>query len=764
MATRTIPLSSESYTTDGEGEWVAFYPDYNNEAFGSNRTPTSYSISFDHTYLYANYSGNVTMKWDLDFKIGGSWYTVYSGSKSMSKSNSNFNSSGSLSSTVANAFKNGSITEVAVTQTGSRVIKGSSSGSGTLTITYDEVQPTITTPSISSITQNNDGTFTIKWNACTGSNGSGSVYYGVYDDTAGGYLRDIYDNPITATSYTGSIPAYGTTREYSIIARYSGVLSSWSSIKSTTFTKPSITAPSGLKVTSATAQTCALSWTAAKLNYTSGTITYSIRRNGTEIATTTSTSYTVAEATTKGWGTSASTMTVVAKGTSLGNTASGTTLTSSATSGVSYTYRAAVTTNPSNLKINSGTTYTGATAPLTWSAAAFSGGQTPTYSIRVDGTQIATTTSTSYTIPESTTKSYTSAKTITIVATGGGATSSATSGVTYTYSPTITAASNLKIKSAASYTGRTAPLTWTAGSLSNGATVTYSLRKGGTEFATTTSTSYTVAESVTKGWGTSAVKLTVVATGSGKTSSASNEVTYTYQPAFTANPSGLKINGGSSYTGQTAPLTWTAATISNGATITYTIYNGSTSVGTTTSTSYTIPETTTKSWTSAVTLTVKASASGITSGATSGVTYTYSPAITAPSNLKINGGTSFTGQTAPLTWTAGSLSNGATVTYSLRKGGVQFATTTNTSYTVPESVVSTWGTSAVTITVVATGSGKTSSASNGVTFTYKPPFKTVKYHNGTAWVECIAYYHDGTRWVKCDLYYHNGTKWNLSDH
>lgn len=641
-----------------------------------------------------------------------------------------------------------------------------SSGTATITVNYTpKPQATVTTPTISSITQNNNGTYTIKWNACTGSNGSGSVTYGVYDDTAGGYLSQ----SVSGTSYTGNIPAYGTTRQYSVIAYYSGISSNWSSIKSTTFTKPSLNAPTNFKINSSTSYTGAtapLTWTQGAFNYTSGTRTYEIYKGSTLVHTTgaSATSYTIPESTTKGWGTSAVTLKIRGKGTSLGNTASGSTIYSSYTSTVSYTYRASVSTHPSGLKVNGGTSYTGATAPLTWSAAAFSGGQTPTYSIRVNGTELTTTTNTSYTIPESTTKSYTSAVTITVVATGGGATSNATNGVTYTYSPTITAPSGLKINNATSYTGRTAPLTWTAGSLSNGGTVTYSIRKDGTQFDTTTSTSYTVPESVTKGWGTNAVKLTVVATGSGKTSSASNEVTYTYQPAFTANPSNLKINSGSSYTGQTAPLTWTAATISNGATITYTIYNGSTSVATTTSTSYTIPETTTKSWTSTVTLTVKASASGITSGATSGVTYTYSPAITAASNLKINGETSFTGQTAPLTWTAGSLSNGATVTYSLRKDGVQFATTTNTSYTVPESVVSTWGTSAVTITVVATGSGKTSSASNGVTFTYKPPFKTVKYHNGTAWVECIAYYHDGTRWVKCDLYYHNGTKWNLSDH
>lgn len=754
MATRTISATNSANSGDLKDGSSYTYSGSTSHSGVVSGTVTSASLNISSIRCYAS-------SWYLSVYVGGT--KVAETVKLTDKNNSSHSATYELECLEPELLTaTGSIKfKVYNNKSSSANTCNFRSGTATITVNYNPpVQPSVTTPTISSITQNNNGTYTIKWNACTGSNGSGSVTYGVYDDTAGGYLSQ----SVSGTSYTGNIPAYGTTREYSVIAYYSGTSSGWSSIKSTTFTKPSITAPSGLKVTSATAQTCALSWTAAKLNYTSGTITYSIRRNSTEIATTTSTSYTVAESTTKGWGTSASTMTVVAKGTGLGNTASGSTLTSSATSGVSYTYRAAVTAHPSGLKINSATSYTGATAPLTWTAAAFSGGQTPTYSIRVDGTQIATTTNTNYTIAESTTKTYTAAKTITVVATGGGATSNATNGVTYTYSPTITAPSGLKINNTTSYTGRTAPLTWTAGSLSNGGTVTYSIRKGGTEFATTTSTSYTVEESVTKGWGTSAVKLTVVATGSGKTSSASNEVTYTYQPAFTANPSGLKINGGSSYTGQTAPLTWTAATISNGATITYTIYNGSTSVATTTSTSYTIPETTTKSWTSAVTLTVKASASGITSGATSGVTYTYSPAITAPSNLKINGGTSFTGQTAPLTWTAGSLSNGATVTYSLRKGGVQFATTTNTSYTVPESVVSTWGTSAVTITVVATGSGKTSSASNGVTFTYKPPFKTIKYHNGTDWVECIAYYHDGTKWVKCDLYYHNGTKWILSDH
>lgn len=409
------------------------------------------------------------------------------------------------------------------------------SGTATITVNYNPpAQPTVTTPTISSITQNNNGTYTIKWNACTGSNGSGSVTYGVYDDTAGGYLSQ----SVSGTSYTGNIPAYGTTRQYSVIAYYSGTSSGWSSIKSTTFTKPSINAPSSLKVNSSTSYTGAtapLTWTAGSFSsYLTGSLAYEIYKGDTLVTTTSAsaTSYTIPESTTKGWGTSAVTLKIRGKGTGLSNTSQGSTLYSSYTSTVSYTYRATVSTQPSNLKINGGTSYTGATAPLTWSAAVFSGGQTPTYSIRVNGTQLTTTTSTSYTIPESTTKSYTSAVTITVVATGGGATSNATNEVTYTYSPTLTGPSNLKINEATSYIGQAATLTWSEASLSNGGSIVYSVRKDGVEFATTTNTIYIITEDIAKTWGTSAISLTIVATGGGKTSSASNAVTFTYKSAY----------------------------------------------------------------------------------------------------------------------------------------------------------------------------------------------------------------------------------------
>lgn len=574
MATRTIPLTVESggYTTGGSDEWVAFFPDSNNSSFGNNN-PTSYSITFNSSYLYANYSGNVTMKWQLKFKIGGKWYTIYTGSATMKKTNSNFNSSGSLSSEVITALKNNSISEVGVYQNGSRVIKGTSSAYGTLNITYTEVIPTLGTPVAPTITQNDNGTYTASWKAVSASNGSGSVQYRLWSVTDGLALSSYS----TSTSTTLKIGTYDYAFQFKVQATYSGLTTN-SGTTTKTFYRPSLNAPSNFKINSSTSYTGAtatLTWTQGAFNHTSGTRTYEIYKGSTLVCTTgaNATSYTIPESTTKGWGTSAVTLKIRGKGTSLGNTASGSTIYSSYTSTVSYTYRASVSTHPSSLKVNGGTSYTGATAPLTWSAAAFSGGQTPTYSIRIDGTQLDTTTNTSYTIPESTTKSYTSAVTITVVATGGGATSNAT-----------------------------------------------------------------------------------------------NEITYT-----------------------------------------------------------------------------------------------YSPILTGPSNLKINEATSYIGQSATLTWSEASLSNGGSIVYSVRKDGVEFDTTTNTTYTITEDMAKTWGTSAISLTIVAIGGGKTSSASNAVTFTYKPAYKTIKYYNGTSWVKCIVYYHNGTKWIQTDVYYHNGSIWNPID-
>lgn len=406
------------------------------------------------------------------------------------------------------------------------------------------------------------------------------------------------------------------------------------------------------------------------------------------------------------------------------------------------------------------------TYDASWTASTYSSGSgSPTYTLKYGSTTAASglteVKKTGLTIP-----GYGTSYSFTVVATYSGLTktSSATS-KTFT-KPALNAPTNLKINNSTTHTGQTAPLTWTAGSFSSflTGTMSYQIYQGSTLVATTNAnaTSYTIPESTTKGWGTSAVTLKIRGKGTGLSntsqgstlySSYTSTVSYTYKPKFTTAPANLVATPTS---GASTKLTWSAAVISSGGTITYSIRKGGTEFATTTALEYTVPESTAKTWgTSAVSLTVVATSTGAdNSSASNAVSFTYSPTLSNPSNLKINNATSYTGQSATLTWTAATLSNGGAVTYSIRKDGTEFATATTNSYTITEATAKSWGASAVSLTVVAKGAGKTSSATSAVTFTYKPAYKTVKYYNGSQWIECIMYQYNGTAFVQGDPYYY----------
>lgn len=95
-------------------------------------------------------------------------------------------------------------------------------------------------------------------------------------------------------------------------------------------------------------------------------------------------------------------------------------------------------------------------------------------------------------------------------------------------------------------------------------------------------------------------------------------------------------------------------------------------------------------------------------------------AITAPSNLRVNGSTSSTSSTCTLTWTASTLSGATgTITYYIYKDGAQVATTTSTSYTFSTSTITGW--SGVSLKVRAYNSSAGYSAyTSAVNFTYRP--------------------------------------------
>jgi hypothetical protein len=303
----------------------------------------------------------------------------------------------------------------------------------------------------------------------------------------------------------------------------------------------------------------------------------------------------------------------------------------------------------------------------------------------------------------------------------------ATNTVSLTYKDpdtVITAPSSLKIAGSSSHTGETAPLTWTAATVTPSQTITYQIYVNNVLETSTTSTSYTFAN-LTSTISAQTIKVRAVAED-GTVSSFSNSVTYYYEEAPSTTitaPSSLKINNiaasSSTVCGSSCSLSWSASTANPSQTITYYIYMGGSNVGTTTNTSYSVPNA--SSYTSETSVYVQAKAADGTWSSSSNTGYFQYAYVSNPSNLRVNGSTSSTSSSCSLTWSApATVQPSATVNYRIYVNNSSFATTTSTSYSFSSSTISSW-TSACTIKVEAYTSYATCPGySNEVTFTYKP--------------------------------------------
>lgn len=303
----------------------------------------------------------------------------------------------------------------------------------------------------------------------------------------------------------------------------------------------------------------------------------------------------------------------------------------------------------------------------------------------------------------------------------------ATSTVSLTYKDpdtVITAPSSLKIAGSSSHTGETAPLTWTAATVTPSQTITYQIYVNDVLKTSTTSTSYTFAN-LTSTTSAQTIKVRAVAED-GTVSSFSNSVTYYYEEAPSTTitaPSSLKINNTSASSstvyGSSCSLSWTASTANPSQTITYYIYMGGSNVGTTTSTSYNVSSP--SNYTSKTSVYVQAKAADGTWSSSSSTGYFQYAYVSNPSNLRVNSSTSSTSSSCSLTWSApATVQPSATVTYRIYVNNSSFATTSSISYSFSSSTISSW-TSARTIKVEAYTSYATCPGySNEVTFTYKP--------------------------------------------
>lgn len=183
---------------------------------------------------------------------------------------------------------------------------------------------------------------------------------------------------------------------------------------------------------------------------------------------------------------------------------------------------------------------------------------------------------------------------------------------------------------------------------------------------------------------------------------------------FTQPPSNLQI---SNATGTQATLTWAAAQVDPPQDISYYLKAGPSLIPVE-SLSYNLvsPE----QYTSPTSFSVYAAAEDAISDYTNSVIFTYT-VVSAPTNLLVNGAISSSSDSCILTWEAASVSPVQSLSYRIYIDNVLYATTAATTYTIPESVISTWTTEkTVTIDALA-ADGTSSSVSNSVFFTYELP-------------------------------------------
>ncbi|MBR7837086.1 fibronectin type III domain-containing protein [Actinospica durhamensis] len=463
-------------------------------------------------------------------------------------------------------------------------------------------------------------------------------------------------------------------------------------------------APTGLTA-SGTASTINLSWTAPS----GGATGYQILRDGTVIATTSSTSYTDPSLPVS----SAHSYTVKAFDAAGDTSAASTAVSASTTNGTDTTAPSA----PANL---AGSNVTGDSATLSWTQSSDDTGVAG-YHVYRNGTLVGSTTFANYTDIELagatayqyTVKAYDPSGNVSASSSPVNITTGASLATTAPGAPTALASP--------SQTGSAIDLSWTAPTSTGGlgAIAGYDVYRNGTLVGTTTATEQGTAGAATPtiytdtglAAGTSYTYTVKAFDAAGDTSAASTSVSAS-TVSLSASGSTPSVPTGLTSPSQTASsisLSWTASTGSSGV-AGYDVYRNGTKVGTSTSTSYTDTGLTAST---SYTYTVDAyDSAGDTSAQSSSVTVSTAAATcttcsppSVPSGVTADQESSSSVQ---ISW--GASSGGAGVAgYDVYRNGTKVGTSTSTSYTDTGLSAST----SYTYTVAAYDSSNDTSAQSG---------------------------------------------------
>lgn len=219
MASRIFYFQSDEdgkKTTEYVGDKIDYkYTSGENYAFGQN-TPVSISFWFDNAETFANFSGSVTIEYEIHLKINGSWHTVYSRRGSMNI-NSDFSAYNiSLSSTVVNALKQYPIEKIALYHAGDNDKRGITAkiyAPGYCEIEYEEYiapEPQIMWENKQLNVSQINSQISVSWQPAYIANNTnlGPVQYTIVCLTNEGYGGNYFSDTTTNTSMVFTPPKY----------------------------------------------------------------------------------------------------------------------------------------------------------------------------------------------------------------------------------------------------------------------------------------------------------------------------------------------------------------------------------------------------------------------------------------------------------------------------------------------------------------------------------------------------------------------------
>ncbi len=605
-------------------------------------------------------NGSISLSWSAPDSNGGATITSYTVEYTSTEGNVTVDSISGTSTTISSLTNSTSYTFTVA------AVNTNGTGTASSSVTKDPGIPPSAPTSLEATPSN--GTVVLNWSAPASDGGfSVTSYTASYTSASSGSgsLTDLTDTTATFESLTN-----GVAYSFSVVAINTKGTGTAATTTSTPATVPD--APTSLTPTAGDAQV-ALSWTAPAWNggasITSYTITYGTvgGQDSTSVTGIASTSTTIT-----GLTSSTAYSFVVAAVNAQG--------TGSASSSVNAT-PGVPPSAPQNLAV----TYGNASVDLTWDAPASDGGAavssyTVEYTWSGGSSSKTNITSTSTTVDSLTNGTL---YTFTVVALNTYGTGTSSDPVTATPLSTPGAPSGLT----ASVQNASIGLSWSAPASNGGASVTsYTVSytwSGGSDSATGISGTSTTITSLTNG---TAYTFAVAAVNSEGTGTSSGSATAT--PATTpGTPTDLTATSGDT----SVDLSWTAPASNGGATVTYTVTYGASTVTGITSTSTTITGLTNGTSYSFTVTAVNSQGSG---AASSSASATPSTTPGAPTNLAATSGNA---QVA-LRWTPPSSTGGASIT----------------SYTITRS--STEGTQSTTdITATPAFSGSTSGVTQSTT-------------------------------------------------